>query len=427
VTFPLRTVPARTAPGYGGRVPPLTRLPVWAQDLAVALSVGVVWFSVVTVLQSGDYWYPRSIESYHWVGVWIMVTLAARRVAPGPLFWTTVTVYPLCLPWMFQSYFEVVPLMVAGFAATRSGAVPWLLAGIGGGLSAFSLLLSERPRIALPPYPFDPGWLWVTRSPSDVVVVLALVLGALAAGYFFRRLAVTSERLHERNAELQALQAELAERAVLAERTRIARELHDVVAHHMAAIVVRAQAADRVAANQPDAPADAVRWISDEGKQALAAMRSVVQVLRRGTEADGGTAALAPTPAAARAPDELRAAARRLRDAGRDVDLALPAAWPETSAESGLAVVRITQEALTNVLLHSLARDVVVTVSHDGRRLLLRVHDAGPPLPTTGDRTGNGLANMRERALAAGGALTAGPDGTGGWAVDAWIPTAVEA
>jgi signal transduction histidine kinase len=404
-------------------VPSYSRQPVWVQDLLIAVPVGVAWFTVVTVMHRGDYWYPRSIESYYWVGVWIVATIALRRAAPAPLFWATAMLYPLCLPWVLQSYFEAVPLMVAGFAATRSGAVPWPLVGIAGGLSGFSLLLSSRPLISFPPYPFDPGWLWLTRLPSDVLVVLALVLVAIAAGYFFRRLALTSERLRQRNAELQALQAELAERAVLAERTRIARELHDVVAHHMSAIVVRAQAADRVAANQPDAPADAVRWITDEGKQALTAMRSVVQVLRRGAEADGGTAALTPTPDGSRTPDELRAAARRLRDAGRAVDLVLPDPWPTTSAESGLAVVRIAQEALTNVLLHSLARDVTVSVSHDDGRLLLRVHDAGPPLPTAGDRSGHGVVNMRERALAAGGALTAGPDARGGWTVDAWIPT----
>lgn len=404
-------------------MPPYSRLPVWAQDLVVALAAGLAWFAVVTFMQRGDYWHPHSVDSYHWVGVWIVATLALRRVAPAPLFWATALLYPLCLPWAFQSFFEVVPLMVAGFAATRTGTVPWALAGVAGGLSAFSLLLSSRPRLALPPPPFAREWLYLTRSPSDVLVVLALVLVAIAAGYFFRRLALTSERLRQRNAELQALQAELAERAVLAERTRIARELHDVVAHHMSAIVVRAQAADRVAANRPEAPAEAVRWISDEGKQALTAMRSVVQVLRRDTEADGGTAALAPTPDGSRAPDELRAAARRLRDAGRDVDLVLPDPWPTTSAESGLALVRIAQEALTNVLLHSLARHVAVTVTHDDGLLQLGVHDAGPPLPRSGDRSGHGLVNMRERALAAGGTLSAGPDGRGGWRVDARIPT----
>ncbi|MCO7274483.1 sensor histidine kinase [Cellulosimicrobium cellulans] len=400
----------------------LTRLPVWAQDLWTALAAGLVWFGVITVMENGDYWYPRHPESYRVAGLWIVLTLALRRVVPGPLFWATAMLYPLALPWPMQTPFELLPLLVAGFAATRSGAVPWALAGLAGGLSAYATQLWDRPHLTFPPVPFSPRWIGLAQSPSDVLLALALVLGAVAAGYFFRRLALTSERLRERNAELQALQAELAERAVLAERTRIARELHDVVAHHMSAIVVRAQAADRVAANQPEAPAEAVRWISDEGKQALTAMRSVVQVLRRGTETDGGTAALAPTPDGARAPDELRAVARRLRDAGRDVDLTLPRPWPTTSAESGLAVVRIVQEALTNVLLHSLAPEVTVAVTDDGADLRLRVHDPGPPLPSTAGRQGHGLTSMRERALAAGGALAAGPDGRGGWTVEARIP-----
>ncbi|MBN0041101.1 hypothetical protein JN535_13105 [Cellulosimicrobium cellulans] len=403
-------------------MPSFSRLPAWAQDLTTALAAGLVWFATITVMESGDYWYPRHPESYRVAGLWIVLTLALRRVVPGPLFWATAMLYPLALPWTMQTPFELLPLLVAGFAATRSGAVPWALAGLAGGLSAFATQLAERPHLTFPPAPFFPQWVGLARSPSDVLLALALVLGAVAAGYFFRRLALTSERLRERNAELQALQAELAERAVLAERTRIARELHDVVAHHMSAIVVRAQAADRVAANRPEAPAEAVRWISDEGKQALTAMRSVVQVLRRGAEDDGGTAALAPTPDGARAPDELRAAARRLRDAGRDVDLTIPRPWPTTSAESGLAVVRIAQEALTNVLLHSLACDVTVTLTDDAPDLRLRVHDPGPPLPSTEGRQGHGLTSMRERALAAGGELSAGPDGRGGWTVEARIP-----
>lgn len=393
---------------------------MWLQDVATALAAGLVWFAVITVMGNGDYWYPRSLDSYRVAGLWIVLTLALRRLAPGPLFWGTAVVYPLMLPWIMQTPFELVPLMVAGFAATRSGAVPWALAAIAGGLSAFAMQLVELPHLARARTPIFAAW--VGGSPSDLVLALALVLGAVAAGYFFRRLALASDELRERNAELQALQAELAERAVLAERTRIARELHDVVAHHMSAIVVRAQAADRVAASRPDAPAEAVRWITDEGKQALTAMRSVVQVLRRGADADGGTAALAPTPSAASAPDELRAAARRLREAGRAVDLTLPEPWRTTSAESGLAVVRIVQEALTNVLLHSHARTVTVTLSDDDADLRLLVHDPGPALLSNDRRQGNGLTTMRERALAAGGTLFAGPDGRGGWSVDARIP-----
>src|SRR5690606_23292816 len=215
--LPPRAVPRRPARGYRGRVPQLTRLPVWAQDLAVALAAGAVWFTVITVMESGDYWYPRNPESYRVAGLWIVLTLALRRVVPGPLFWTTAMLYPLALPWTMQTPFELIPLLVAGFAATRSGAVPWPVAARAGGRSAFALQAWERPHLALRLRPPSP--LWLGRSPSDVLVALALALGAVAAGYFFRRLALTSERLRARNAELQALQAELAERAVLAERT----------------------------------------------------------------------------------------------------------------------------------------------------------------------------------------------------------------
>ncbi|MBD5786229.1 hypothetical protein IF650_08560 [Cellulosimicrobium terreum] len=404
-------------------MPPSARVPVWVQDLLTALVVGAAWFAVITVMERGDYWYPSSPASYRVAGVAIVLTIALRRVVPGPLFWVTVMLYPLVLPWAIQTPFELLPLMIAGFAATRSGAVPWVLASVAGAVSAFSLLLVWRPALAIPPRAFYRQDLWVQASPSDVLVALALVLGAVAAGVFFRRLAVTSEDLRVRNTELQELQAELAERAVLAERTRIARELHDVVAHHMSAIVVRAQAADRVAPNQPEAPREAVRWISDEGKQALTSMRSVVHVLRREDDGDGGAATLAPTPTATSVLDELRAAARRTTDAGRDVDLTLPEPWPTTSTETGLAVVRITQEALTNVLLHSLAPDVTVVVTVNATHVGVRVHDPGPPLPDDpAGRTGFGLSSMRERAAATGGRLVAGPDGHGGWSVEASLP-----
>ncbi|WP_069387700.1 sensor histidine kinase [Cellulosimicrobium cellulans] len=397
--------------------------PPWAQDFALAVATGVAWFTAVTVLERSGYWYPQSLGAYGAAGAWIVVTLALRRTAPGPLFWATAALYPLTHPAVLQTPFELVPLVVAGFAATRTGAVPWPLAGLAGGLSACSLLVAGRPTVTFPPVPPTTAWLSLARSPSDVALALALVTGAVAAGVVFRRLDLTSLRLRERNAELQELQAELAEQAVLAERTRIARELHDVVAHHVSAIVVRAQAADRVAANRPDAPREAVRWIGDEGKRALTSMRSVVHVLRdtRAGEA-GGT--LAPTPGADDAPEQLRAAARRLEEAGRDVALTLPEPWPATSAECGLAVVRIAQEALTNVLLHSLAPSVTVTVTATGTHVGVRVHDPGPPLPEDqpAARAGFGLSSMRERALAAGGRLVAGPDERGGWVVDAFLP-----
>ncbi|MFC8923931.1 sensor histidine kinase [Cellulosimicrobium sp. NPDC057127] len=396
-------------------------LPAPAQDLVLAAVAGAAWFTVVTVLERGGSWHPRSVDAYVVAGVWTVAALALRRTAPGPLLWATAALYPLTHPVVLQSPFELAPLVVAGFAATRAGAVPWPLAGLAGGLSACSLLVAGRPTLTPWPDLTATAWMSLARSPSDVALTLALVTGAVAAGVFFRRLDLTSQRLRERNAELRELQTELAEQAVVAERTRIARELHDVVAHHVAAIVVRAQAADRVAANRPDAPREAVRWIGDEGKRALTSMRSVVHVLQDAGDAGG---VLAPTPGSDDAPEQLRAAARRLEDAGRDVALTLPNPWPATSAGCGLAVVRITQEALTNVLLHSLAPAVSVTVTVTSTHVGVRVHDPGPPLPDDPSvgRAGFGLSNMRERALAVGGRLTAGPDEHGGWLVDAFLP-----
>ena len=410
-------------------MPTTDRATAWAQDVLVAAGVGVLWFTVQTVLERGDYWYPRSASSYAAAGAWTVAAIALRRVAPGPLFWATVMLYPVVLDLWLQTPVLALPLVVVGFAATRSGAVPVPLAMLATAVSAVSLTFGGRPWVAWPyvgrgPLVYPPEVPYLVNSPSDVALVLALTVGAVVAGAGFRRLAVTSETLRERNAELQELQEALAERAVLEERTRIARELHDVVAHHMSAIVVRAQAADRVAPNQPDAPRDAVRWITDEGKRALTSMRSVVHVLRRADGTDAGGVALSPTPGTAEdTAEQLRDAARRLTDAGRHVDLAVPEPWPTTTAETGLAVVRITQEALTNVLLHSLAQAVAVTITASPDRVHLRVHDPGPPLPDDpGGREGFGLASMRERAGSAGGRLVAGPDGRGGWCVEADLP-----
>jgi len=253
-------------------------------------------------------------------------------------------------------------------------------------------------------------------SPSAILTTVALALAAVAFGWMVRRIAVTGEALRERNEELTALQGALAQQAVHAERTRIARELHDVVAHHMSAIVVRAQAADRVAPNQPQAPAEAVTWIAEEGKKALTSMRSVVHVLRRET---GDALELAPAPAL----DDVRAAAARLTEAGRDVELDLPDDLGDLRPEVSLAVVRIAQEGLTNVLLHSLAPRLSLEVVATPGYVRVAVRDPGPPLPDNPDlHGGNGLLNMRERALSCGGTLSAGPDQSGGWRVQAVLP-----
>lgn len=382
---------------------------MWAQDLPVALAVGVFWFGGVLLMYQGDYWIPQDIRSYWTTGTWLVLTLALRRVAAGGIFWVTVVFYPLFQDDALGNQFHLVPLLVASFGATRQGAVPPPLAVIGVVLSGWALHMG-----VLDLYGY---WEVVGRSsPSAILTTVAMALAAAALGWMVRRIAVTGEELRERNEELTALQGVLAQQAVHAERTRIARELHDVVAHHMSAIVVRAQAADRVAPNQPHAPAEAVTWIAEEGKKALTSMRSVVQVLRRET---GELPELGPAPAL----DDVKAAAARLTQAGRVVDLDLPDDLGDLRPEVSHAVVRIAQEGLTNVLLHSLAPRLVLEVVATPGYVRVAVRDPGPPLPDNPDlHGGNGLLNMRERALACGGTLFAGPDQSGGWRVQAVLP-----
>jgi signal transduction histidine kinase len=256
------------------------------------------------------------------------------------------------------------------------------------------------------------------------VLLLLLVVAATALGSVVARLSDTARSLEERNAELRALQEARTRDALHAERTRIARELHDVVAHHVTAIVVRAQAADRVGTERPDEYRAAVRWIAPAGKEALTAMRSVVRVLREPDAHPSGVAAAAdasrtPLPGLADLPGILE----RVRDAGLVVDADLPPVLPPCPPATGLAVVRVAQEALTNVSVHSAGGRARVALAATPGSLTLRVDDPGPPRGgTRAPDGGHGLVHMRERAAACGGYVVAGPSPDGGWAVTLEVP-----
>lgn len=199
------------------------------------------------------------------------------------------------------------------------------------------------------------------------------------------------------------------------ERLELARELHDVVAHHVAGIVVQAQAARLVASKRPETVQDALAGIESAGADALIAMRRVVGLLRDADDAPG------PTPGTERLSDLVD------RFAGHvpAVELHLPSEnrepWPP---EVSVTVYRIVQEALTNVVLHaSGAGTVIVNVGDDTSGVTVEVTDDGPPGLFWSTRAdGFGLIGMRERVEALGGTLAAGPRPDGGWVVLAEIP-----
>ena len=208
-----------------------------------------------------------------------------------------------------------------------------------------------------------------------------------------------------------------------AERTRIARELHDVVAHHLVALIVRGQAADRVASDRPEVALETIRWSVDTAREALISVRQTVQVLR---EDDGATPALAPKPKLG----DLGSIVDRVSATGLEIDLRVSGHLPPLDDQAELAAVRITQEALTNTMRHANATSTTVSiVPTDHGVVLLQIEDDGmgaPPQDGT-PPSGHGVVGIRERAVACGGNLEVDVGSMGGWRVRAWLPARLPA
>ena len=248
---------------------------------------------------------------------------------------------------------------------------------------------------------FGVEWLWVDPDTG---------WGAWMAGTTFTALAALLVR-HELDlvARLRAAQAGLADRARAEERNRIARELHDVIAHTL--IVSQLHVTGARLAVETD-PADAARALAEAerlGRESLAEVRRAVGLLRE--DADGGN--VAPLPGAA----DLPVLVERFRSAGADVTLDTAGDAGALPAVTGLAMYRIVQESLTNAAKHAPGASVVVGVDVGPARVMVTVDSAGSP----GHGSGLGLLSMHERASALGGTCEAGPGGRG-WLVRAELP-----
>ena len=244
-----------------------------------------------------------------------------------------------------------------------------------------------------------------------------LIGGAALAGFALRDRRRHASQLAELAYQLELARDENARAAVAGERTRIARELHDVVAHSVSVMVVQAGAAEEVLGADPGKAREPLRSVQDTGRQALIEMRRLLGVLRT----DDGGAALAPQPGL----DQVSALAAHVREAGVAVELRVEGARDEVPAGVDLAAYRIVQEALTNVLKHAGASHAVVRVGYRPDAIELEVLDDGHgPLGSDHDGTGpgQGLIGMRERASLYGGLVEAQPRTGGGFAVRARLP-----
>lgn len=225
-----------------------------------------------------------------------------------------------------------------------------------------------------------------------------------------------------------------AQLAVAEERVRIARELHDIVAHGVTLMTIQITAARRVLTKQPEQADRALLAAEQAGRQAMTELRSILAVLRG---ADANLEAAAFRPAADGAPSNGRATAPlpqlgeipalvdQLQVAGLDVELDVFGVAPPAPPGTQLAVYRVVQEALTNVVRHAPKANVKVTLTYAVDKIHVNVEDDGAGLSrnTPEGGHGHGLVGMHERIAAAGGTLRAGPNPFGpGWEVDATIP-----
>jgi signal transduction histidine kinase len=262
--------------------------------------------------------------------------------------------------------------------------------------------------------------------PTILAAAGAALFGLLIKGQFSARsaeLAVMAER-----AEWAAAQREQeARRATLAERLRIARELHDIVAHHVSVIVIQAQGAQRVADREPDRARQAMADVEGTARTALEEMRRMLGLLRASDDADGeGAVDEADSTGVARGMSDIGALAASTTAAGLPVIMRTTGEPGPVPEDVALSVYRIVQEALTNVLKHAgparaevhldYGEDLEISISDNGRGAAAAL--AGPAAPGAG----RGTTGMRERAVMLGGTFAAGPRPSGGYQVRAVIP-----
>lgn len=250
-----------------------------------------------------------------------------------------------------------------------------------------------------------------TQDPVGEVVTL-FVFGAviMLAGWVVRRQRTIAEQMRA-----QRDQAEDRARAITAtERARIARELHDVVAHGMSVVVLQARGGRRMVDAQPERAKQAFDDIGRVAADCLEEMRRLLGILR--AEPDAEQAPMAPQPRMG----ELDALVAQARGSGGRVELAVVGEQRELAPAIELSAYRITQEALTNVLKHAPGSTARIRLGYRPDALSIEVTDDGPGM--RGGRTGHGLIGMRERAELYGGTFDAGNEPGGGFAVRALLP-----
>lgn len=359
-----------------------------APQRAEWVTTGLLWVPVIGVLAAS---HLRVGLEQPWTGSDLALTVTSVTLAAPLLLRRRVPVLAaalvaLALPLQQAlggslSFGSFVAVLVAAYASGRYG--PWRTPVLGTATLMAGVLVT--------------AWQSLPEDGAELVFPAFYVTAAAGLGSVVRRLARQADTLRELNESLARERDTTTRLAVTAERLRLARELHDSVAHTLTATVVQAERCEQVIESDPGAAREASRAIQDAGRRGLAELRATVRVLR----ADDGRvpASLLDLPALAQA-------------CAVEVDLSVVGDPGRVPQDVSHELLRVAQEALTNVAKHSGADRATVRLSI-GRGLELEVTDPGPRLQGQLPPGGHGLTGMRERLRQLGGELEVGPHDDG--------------
>jgi len=346
------------------------------------LVVGLGTAHGVSVDGSSDVWYIRDL-----ILVALFVPLAWRRVAPR----LVLAIVVMATAGIWAGYF------IDGGTAFAGGIAMY---GLGryverpASMRFFAVTMAFVAVVAAA----------VTIAGSDgwyqFVARCGIAVACFALGDSQRSRAELLASLRAQTERAESLRIVEAQRAVIEERSRIAREMHDVVAHSLSVMVVQAVAAERLAPKEPEAAVASMSSVAEIGRAALGEMRRIFDIF----EHEAGPVDFAPQPTLT----DLDAIIETFRTAGMDVTVHRIGTTPALDTGTELAIVRIVQESLTNVLKHADGADAVVTISF-ADHVTVEVTDGGTAQlhSTTTNSGGRGLIGMRERVDALGGTITA--------------------
>jgi signal transduction histidine kinase len=382
----------------------VTRLYIWLQrhptHVDGVLAGALVLFGLLSLWWGHQGWWM-------FAPVIIGAPIVVRRKYPAQVFWVVIAIgaFQVCTPSFTRPSDLAVPIALYGLAVYRPRRQS--LTGLGVCLlGALATVFRVNP-----------------VGEHDELVIWAFLFGMLASPMIIAWVAGDSMQyrrayyvnLEEKARRLERERDQQAQIAAATERARIARELHDVVAHNVSVMVVQAEGAAYAMDTAPENTRKALGAIAETGRSALVEMRRLLGVLRT----QDGVAERAPQPGI----DQLEDLLEQVRSTGVTVEFKIEGVPVELPQGVALAAYRIVQESLTNARKHGgPAVSACVGMHYNERELRLWVEDDGRGAEAPTDGQGNGLAGMRERVAMFGGELGAGPLPAGGFQVEAVLP-----